>query len=188
MAADILVRSLSYVERLDRRRTEDINLVVIHCTELPDLDTARVYGEKEMHKNSHTGNSGHFYIDRDGSVEEWVPINRVAHHVRGHNLNSIGIELVNNGRYPDWFHSSKQQMTEPYPTAQIKVLIILLNDLTDILPGLKQIAGHEALDTELIAADDNPDVMIHRKLDPGEHFPWQDVLSGTSLTRTQVNF
>ena len=72
--------------------------MVIHCTELPDLGMARGFGEKVMHKNSHTGNSGHFYIDRDGSIEEWVPVNRVAHHVRGFNSKSIGIELVNNGR------------------------------------------------------------------------------------------
>ncbi len=141
-----------------------------------------------MHKNSHTGNSGHFYIDRDGSIEEWVPVNRVAHHVRGFNSKSIGIELVNNGRYPDWFHSTQQQMTEHYPQAQIEALILLLNDLGQALPGLKLIAGHEVLDTEMITADDNPDIMINRKLDPGVHFPWQDVLSRVSLNRLQEKF
>lgn len=181
MALEILSRPLTYIERLNRRSTESINLVVIHCTELPDLDTARVYGEKEMHAESHTGNSGHFYIDRDGSIEEWVPINRVAHHVRGFNSRSIGVELVNSGRYPDWFHSTQQHMTEPYPPALIRALIVLLNDLRQKLPSLMQIAGHEALDTELIAADDNPDIMIRRKLDPGIHFPWQHVLSHVSL-------
>jgi len=186
MAPDILVRPLSYVERLESRSADCINLVVIHCTELPDLDTARVYGEKEMHVTSHTGNSGHFYIDRDGSTEEWAPLHRVAHHVRGLNSKSIGIELVNNGRYPDWFHSGHQQMTETYPPAQIQALISLLNDLAKKLPGLTQIAGHEALDTALIAADDNPDIMISRKLDPGVHFPWKDVLSAISLVPYHV--
>jgi len=147
---------------------------------------AREFGEKIMHAGSHTGNSGHFYIDRDGSIEEWVPVNRVAHHVRGVNLNSIGVELVNSGRYPNWFHSTQQQMTEPYPPAQIETLIMLLNDLGQALPGLKQIAGHEALDTEMIAADDNPDILINRKLDPGVHFPWQDVLSRVSLDHYRV--
>ena len=141
-----------------------------------------------MHKHSHTGNSGHFYIDRDGSIEEWVPVNRVAHHVRGFNSKSIGIELVNNGSYPDWFHSTQQQMTEHYPQAQIEALILLLNDLGQAMPGLKLIAGHEVLDTEMIAADDNPDIMINRKLDPGVHFPWQDVLSRVSLNRLQEKF
>jgi N-acetylmuramoyl-L-alanine amidase len=184
----ILVRPLPYVERLNRRQLESIDLVVIHCTELPDLGMAREFGEKVMHKNSHTGNSGHFYIDRDGSIEEWVPVNRVAHHVRGFNSKSIGIELVNNGRYPDWFHSTQQQMTEHYPQAQIEALILLLNDLGQALPGLKLIAGHEVLDNEMIAADDNPDIMINRKLDPGVHFPWQDVLSRVPLNRYQEKF
>ena len=76
-------------------------------------------------------------------------------------------------------------MTDPYPPAQVEALIILLNDLGQALPGLRQIAGHEVLDTEMIAADDNPDIMINRKLDPGIHFPWQDVLSRVSLTRYQ---
>jgi len=186
MTLEILSRPLSYVDQLESRSTDCINLVVIHCTELPDLETARVYGEKEMHVISHTGNSGHFYIDRDGSTEEWVPVHRVAHHVRGLNSESIGIELVNNGRYPDWFHSGHQQMTEAYPPAQIQALISLLNDLAERLPGLTQIAGHEALDTKLIAADDNPDIMINRKLDPGVHFPWKGVLSAVSLDRHQV--
>ena len=53
---------LSYVQQLDNRRTEDIKLVVVHCTELPDLAMARVYGEKVHYPDSQTGNSGHFYI------------------------------------------------------------------------------------------------------------------------------
>lgn len=186
MKLEILARPLSYIERLERRNTDSIDLVVIHCTELPDLDTARVYGEKIMHANSRTGNSGHFYIDRDGSIEQWVPADRIAHHVRAQNLKSIGVELVNNGRYPDWFHSTRQQMTEPYPPAQINALITLLNYLEEKLPGLLQIAGHETLDTGLIAAEDNPEIMIRRKLDPGIQFPWQDVLSSISLNEYEV--
>lgn len=181
MTLEILSRPLAYVERLARRSIESIELVVIHCTELPDMATARLYGEKKAHVNSRTGNSGHFYIDRDGSTEEWVSVNRVAHHVRGFNSESIGIELVNDGRYPDWFHSARQQMTEPYPAAQIQALIILLNDLVKKLPGLTQIAGHEILDTGLIPAQDKPNIMIRRKLDPGIQFPWSKVLAGISL-------
>ncbi|MCK5307450.1 MAG: N-acetylmuramoyl-L-alanine amidase, partial [Zetaproteobacteria bacterium] len=106
MSLEIRQNPLSYTRRLENRDTNSIKLVVIHCTELPDLAMARVWGEKEIHPESHTGNSGHFYIDRDGSVEQWVPLDRIAHHVRGHNPLSIGIELINNGRYPDWFHSA----------------------------------------------------------------------------------
>jgi len=181
MTLEILPRPLSYVAQLESRNTACINLVVIHCTELPDLDTARTWGEKVIHPDSRTGNSGHFYIDRDGSIEEWVPAIHVAHHVRGYNQKSIGIELINNGRYPGWFNSRHQQMTEPYPLAQIQALVVLLRALTVKLSGLVQVTGHDALDTALIPADDNPNIMIRRKLDPGPCFPWQAVLSEVSL-------
>ena len=179
----VLQRPLSYVDCLDARDTDQIHMAVIHCTELPDLDTARQWGEKLVHENSRTGNSGHFYIDRDGSIEQWVPTERVAHHVRGQNLHTIGIELVNRGRYPDWFHSDKQQMSEPYPDRQIDALVTLLNSLASQLPGLELVAGHEDLDTGLIPADDKPDIQINRKLDPGPQFPWPVLLSGIGLQR-----
>ena len=174
---------LAYSHRLENRCTDCINLVVIHCTELPDLATARVWGEKQIYPESQTGNSGHFYINRDGSIEQWVPINRVAHHVRGFNLRTIGIELVNNGRYPDWFHSSHQQMTEPYPDVQIEALASLLNHLVEQLPGLEQITGHEDLDTAVLPSEDKPHTMIRRKLDPGPCFPWSEFMHKIPLNR-----
>ena len=174
---------LSYVQHLDSRGTESINLVVVHCTELPDLAMARVYGEKVHYPDSQTGNSGHFYIDRDGSIEQWVPLARVAHHVRGFNPQSIGIELVNTGRYPDWFHSGHQAMSEPYPASQIEALAALVDHLQTRLPRLEEIAGHEDLDTGMVASQDRPDTMIRRKLDPGPLFPWSELLNGVSLHR-----
>ena len=180
-------RPLPYAGRLESRSTDGISLVVIHCTELPDLATARIWGEKVVHLNSETGNSGHFYIDRDGSIEKWVPLDRVAHHVRGHNPESIGIELVNRGRYPHWFRSDHQQLTESYPDVQIGALATLLNDLAAQLPGLQQLAGHADLDTDLQPAQDNPEIMIRRKLDPGPLFPWSRLLSEVPLNRLSQN-
>lgn len=174
-------RHLSYSANLESRSRTDITLVVIHCTELPDLETARDYGERVLHPDSGTGNSGHYYIDRNGRVEEWVPAEQMAHHVRGHNQNSIGIELVNRGRYPDWLDSTAQEMTEPYPAAQIQALISLLCDLSNNLDQLEWIAGHEQLDQEQVPATDNPDVPVCRKRDPGPLFPWSQVLNAVPL-------
>jgi len=182
-ALDIKQDPLSYTQRLEKRDPARIDLVVIHCTELPDLAMARVFGEKVHHSRSQTGNSGHFYIDRDGNIEQWVPLSRVANHVRGFNPQSIGIELVNNGRYPDWFQSTHQHMNEPYPGAQIAALAALLNHLTTQLPGLEDIAGHEDLDTAMLPSEDRPDIMIRRKLDPGPHFPWPEVMGKIPLNR-----
>lgn len=174
---------LPYTGRLQLRDTAGIELAVIHCTELPDLETARAWGEKLVHAGSRTGNCGHFYIDRDGSIEQWVPVERTAHHVRGFNAASIGIELVNRGRYPNWLNSSNQQMTEPYPAAQIASLAALLNTLCETLSGLNRVAAHADLDTGLVPADDRPDVMVRRKLDPGPCFPWRALLREIPLRR-----
>lgn len=182
-AADPRQRPLPYVERLERRDPSAIELVVIHCTELPDLRTARVYGERIHYAGSQTGNSGHFYIDRNGHCEQWVPLDRVAHHVRGHNSSSVGIELVNRGRYPDWLDSRRQNRFEAYPEAQIDGLLALLASLRDALPTLTRIAGHEDLDRERVAASDDPTKTVRRKRDPGPTFPWPRVLEDGVLLR-----
>ena len=183
MAFIIQQRPLSYIQHLDHRNLDSISLVVIHCTELPDLAMARVWGEKMVHAQSQTGNSGHFYIDRDGATQAWVPMDHVAHHVRGHNERSIGIELVNTGRYPNWFNSTHQEMSEPYPAVQIDALVKLLEYLVSSLPELKYIAGHEVLDTDWLPSEDKPDIMIRRKLDPGTHFPWSEIMDKIPLKR-----
>ena len=60
-----------------QRPAAQVDLVVIHCTELPDLAIAREYGERALY-DSGTGNSGHYYIDRDGSVHLFVRPTRIA--------------------------------------------------------------------------------------------------------------
>jgi N-acetylmuramoyl-L-alanine amidase len=174
---------LPYAEKLIERRVEDIDLVVIHCTELPDLATAREYGERVLYAETGTGASGHYYIDRDGSIVRYVPPGRVANHVRGHNPRSIGIELVNRGRFPDWHDSRRQVMTEPYPEAQVAALLKLLAALRRELPHLRYIAGHEELDLAMVPASDDPALEVHRKRDPGPMFPWDRVLRESRLER-----
>lgn len=171
---------LPYEEKLVARELSSIELVVIHCTELPDLAMAREYGERVLY-DSGAGNSGHYYIDRDGTLLQYVALSRVAHHVRGHNPNSIGIELVNLGRYPNWLDSRHQTMAEAYPDAQIDALIELLQWLAQALPSLRWITGHEQLDTSLEPATDDPQLQVPRKQDPGPHFPWDRVLAAIPL-------
>ena len=173
---------LPYVAKLPERPASAVTLVVIHCTELPDLATAREYGEKVLYENG-TGNSGHYYIDRDGAVYRYVPGTRVANHVRGYNPSSIGIELVNRGRYPNWFDAHHQSMTEPYTAAQIASLRALLVQLRADYPNLHKIAGHEDLDTARVPASDDPSKEVARKMDPGPLFPWTEVLAGSGLDR-----
>ena len=173
---------LPYAEALAPRDLADIDLVVIHCTELPDLAMAREFGERVLYASG-TGNSGHYYIDRDGSIHQYVAPERSAHHVRGINPRALGIELVNSGRYPHWLDSRHQAMDEAYPQAQIDALVALLRWLPQRLPALRWIAGHEDLDTEQVAASDDPARTVPRKRDPGPRFPWDPVLAAITLQR-----
>jgi N-acetylmuramoyl-L-alanine amidase len=185
MPADAAIRSepLPYCANLALRALDAIDLVVIHCTELPDLATARRFGEQLHYLDSQTGNSGHYYVDRDGTLHQYVPLERVAHHTRGYNARSVGIELVNTGRYPDWLDSRRQAMTEAYPQGQVDVLVALLRQLVATLPGVRWIAGHEDLDTTEVEASDDPSLRVRRKRDPGPLFPWDAVLDAVRLER-----
>lgn len=175
---------LGYCDLLDPRPPSAVDLVVIHCTELPDMDSARHYGERVLYASG-TGNSGHFYIDRDGRVEQYVPLQRIAHHVHGYNARSVGIELVNRGRWPHWLDSRHQAMDEPYTSAQLDVLLQLLDSLGQQLPQLRWVAGHEDLDREQVPASDAPQLLVPRKRDPGPQFPWAYLLANTALQRLQ---
>ena len=161
-------------------------MLVIHCTELPDLETARQYGEKTHYSDTKTGNSGHFYIDRNGEIQQWVDPGRIAHHVKGSNERSVGIELVNLGRFPDWLHSQRQEMIEPYPGEQIDSLMRLVEYLQCRLPCLQWVAGHAELDLEKVRSSNDVNFMVNRKMDPGPLFPWGRLNEETSLQRLSV--
>jgi len=181
-APPIHARHLPYAELLAARPLAAIDTVVIHCTELPDLATARDYGERVLYPSG-TGNSGHFYIDRDGRVHEFVPADRVAHHTHGWNARSIGIELVNTGRFPDWLDSRRQAMDEPGAGRMHEPKGDVTAALSTGYPSLAQIAGHEDLDRDDVEASDDPAVKVRRKRDPGPLFPWQAVLDAVPLRR-----
>ncbi len=173
---------LPYEACLQPRSLAQVDLVVIHCTELPDMATAREYGERIIH-DSGAGNSGHYYINRDGRVHRFVQPTRTSNHTRGYNPRSVGIELVNRGRYPDWYDSRRQVMDEPYSEDQIASLLALLAHLQQELPNLQYIAGHEDLDTAMVAASDDAALQVFRKRDPGPLFPWDTVMSRSGLQR-----
>ena len=173
---------LPYESRLDARAASAIDLVVVHCTELPDMQLAREFGEKVRYDKG-TGNSGHYYVDREGKIFRFVADTRVANQTFGYNTRSIGIELVNRGRYPNWNDSRHQAFTEPYTAEQIVALRALLAKLRSDLPNLRYIAGHEDLDRRFEPASDDPSKMLPRRQDPGPLFPWDEVMSDSGLDR-----
>jgi N-acetylmuramoyl-L-alanine amidase len=184
-AATIHDWPLPYAARLTPRALDTIELVIVHCTELPDLAMAREYGERIRHTQSQTGNSGHYYVDRDGSLHRFVPDERVAHHCFGRNERSIGIEIVNAGRYPHWQDSRHQEFREAYAPAQIAALLALLQHLRGALPALRAIAGHEDLDRRLEPASDDASILLPRRRDPGPLFPWDAVVPACGLARVR---
>lgn len=174
---------LPYEERLAERPSASIDLVVIHCTELPDMAMAREFGERIRYPETRSGNSGHYYIDREGKVFRFVADMRVANHTFGYNPRSIGIELVNIGRYPYWNDSRHQTFAVPYTAAQIESLLALLRQLRNDHANLHWIAGHEDLDRRLEPASDDASKLLPRRQDPGPLFPWSEVIEGSGLER-----
>jgi N-acetylmuramoyl-L-alanine amidase len=119
--------------------------------------------------------AGHFYIDRDGWIERWVLEDRIVDHVTGHNRTSVGIELVNRGRFPDWYNSEAQEPMEDYPAAQVTATLGLLDALARRLPAATTLVRHSDLDQRLVPATDDASRQVRRRIDPGPRFPWQSV-------------
>jgi AmpD protein len=102
--------------------------------------------------------SAHFLVRRDGSVIQFVPVERRAWHAgvsswRGRercNDFSVGIELEG---------SEDEAFSDP----QYESLIFLLRDLQSRLP-IRDIAAHS-------------EVAPGRKTDPGAHFDWARLLA-----------
>lgn len=180
---DIKDNKLPYWLSLNARTTDELNMVVIHATELTDMAEAREYGERILYDESGTGASGHYYIDRDGSIEQYVPDNRIANHTSGWNSKTLSIELINRGRYPNWYHSDHQKMQEAYPPAQIEALILLVHELKGRYSSLKYTQGHEDLDTRMVAAENDPNKQVPRKMDPGPYFPWNMFIEAVDLKK-----
>ena len=179
---NITDNKLPYWQKLDQRSTADLDMVVIHSTELPDMPEARFYGERALYDDG-TGASGHYYIDRDGSMEQYVPDDRIAHHTVGWNNKTLSIELVNAGRFPDHYQSDQQKTIHFYPQKQIDTLVELLTEFKRRYPTIKYVQGHEDLDRRKVPASDDPTIFVERKMDPGHTFPWVEVLGQVDLIK-----
>ncbi|MGH2827797.1 MAG: N-acetylmuramoyl-L-alanine amidase [Actinomycetota bacterium] len=172
----IIENRLPWNSHLETRSDDDMKLIVVHCTELPTLSQARQVAEESVEDGSGGCVSGHYYVDKDGSVYRYVEDRRIAHHTKDHNRNSIGIEIVNSGRYPKWFVSTNQTPVEEYPLVQIETVKELIRYLRNRFPGIKQLARHSDLDQRMVPAEDDPSILIRRRIDPGPLFPWNEVL------------
>lgn len=173
---DIIEYLLPYNDLLEKRDLSKVDMIVFHCTEIPTIAETREITEKIIDDQDISyGTSGHYYIDRDGQVYRYVEDDRVAHHVASYNYRSIGVELVNSGRYPEWYSTKNQVPTEKYTEAQILSSIDLMDFLKQRIPSLSIIKRHSDLDKRLITSIDNSNVKVCRKIDPGPLFPWDKI-------------
>lgn len=118
------------------------NKIIVHCSATypsQDIDAATVRGW-HVNKNQWADIGYHFFIKRDGTIEEGRKIYQVGAHVAGHNSDSIGICLAGgikegsfnsqnrngipeNNFTPEQFKSLKKVIKETllkYPDCEIK--------------------------------------------------------------------
>ena len=146
-------------------RSEDIDLVVIHCISLPegsfnnDNPTKLFLNELDFEKHDSFKSlkglkvSAHILIERNGSLIQFVPFNKCAWHAgestyagrESCNEFSIGIEL-------------KGSIKEEFTSKQYSVLNDLLYTLKEEY-GEMNIVGHS-------------EIAPNRKNDPGPFFNW----------------
>jgi N-acetylmuramoyl-L-alanine amidase len=174
--SDIVIvdRLVPWYKNLSRRSLQDITVVVLHATEIPELDAAWDYAMQSVDEDG-VGLCGHLYIDHNGSCFSFVPLDRIANHARGHNRQSVGIELVNSGRYPNHFNSHNQEPSEPFHESQIAALKLVLIALKKTCPNLTKLVRHSDIDQEMVPSSDDINRQVRRRIDPGPRFPWKEI-------------
>lgn len=140
----------------DERR-QPLSMLVLHYT---GMETGQRALERMCDPEAKV--AAHYMVEEDGRIFQLVDEAKRAWHagvaswngVEDINSRSIGVEIVNGGHdygLPD------------YPREQMEAVIALCKDIqtrNSILPA--DIVGHS-------------DIAPGRKLDPGEHFPWQQL-------------
>jgi N-acetyl-anhydromuramyl-L-alanine amidase AmpD len=154
-----------------QRRTQPIDMVVIHSTGGPTCDArtgkpiwvrAGTLAEDMRLIEAHPKLGIHYMIDRDGTVRSSVPEDQVAHHVFGYSARSIAIELVNDGDGRD-----------PFPREQLEAVTTLIRDIAQRRGITRQgVKRHSDLDHGSMPCDRTQ----RRKVDPGPAFPFEAVL------------
>jgi len=140
---------------INKRANKNIKFIIIHYTGMQ----SEIESIKRL-QNKSSKVSCHYLINRKGKVFNMVPDKKIAWHAgkskwkKFTNLNktSIGIELVNKGH-----NFGYQNFTD----IQIKSLIVLCKKLKKKYNiRNSNFLGHS-------------DIAPHRKIDPGEKFPWK---------------
>ncbi|MEO0883877.1 MAG: N-acetylmuramoyl-L-alanine amidase [Pseudomonadota bacterium] len=150
----------------NERRTP-IDMLMLHYT---GMETGEAALERLCDPEASV--SAHYMVWDDGRITQLVEEENRAWHAgvgswQGDtdlNSHAIGIEIVNGGHNVPLSDGT----LPPYPDAQIAALIALSKDI---------VGRHAIHQTRIIG---HSDAAPGRKIDPGEHFPWER-LSGAGL-------
>lgn len=116
-----------------------INTIVIHCSATPEAMTYPLESLRADHKKRGFVDVGyHYYIRKDGTVQEGRPLNQIGAHAKGYNTGSIGI-CYEGGL--DANRKPKDTRTE----AQKKSMLVLLKATLKLYPTITRICGHRDL-------------------------------------------
>lgn len=113
------------------------------------------------------GLSAHAYITPSGVTIRSRSDNEVAYHAKGHNQDTLGVELLIPGEHD--YGSFLEAIKNNYVTSeQYRALLILVRDNWMREYGITKVLRHSDID---------PD----RKKDPGAGFPWEDFKKDIAL-------
>ena len=125
----------------------NLSEIIIHCTDTrPEWWSDRSSADKvaevrrwhvEERKWSDVGY--HYLIDRDGTVIEGRPLERVGAHVKNHNTGTIGISL-----FGGHGGASTDDFFDNFTEDQDRALRTLINKLRDDYPSITKVTGHNA--------------------------------------------
>jgi N-acetyl-anhydromuramyl-L-alanine amidase AmpD len=144
-------------------------IIVVHYTGLDDLDASleRFWPETlpddrgDIVSGGNVNVSAHYLIDRDGTVFQLMPEDRMARHVIGLNHCSIGIENVGGAGH-------RENLTP----AQLRANIDLISMLAKRHPGIRYLVGHyeyRCFEQTPLWLERDPDYRTSKQ-DPGEAF------------------
>lgn len=122
-----------------------LNEIIIHCTDTrpywwADRTSAEKVAEvRRWHTEERVWSDigYHFLIDRDGTVIEGRPLEKIGAHVKGHNTGSIGISL-----FGGHGGSAGDQFLDNFTEDQQRSLMQLIHELQDNYPTITKVSGH----------------------------------------------
>jgi N-acetylmuramoyl-L-alanine amidase len=122
----------------------EIEEIIIHCSATrADMDYVDVDWVRKIHVEQRGWRDVgyHYFIKRDGVVEQGRPITQVGAHTKGHNSRSVGICYAGG---LDSNHDPEDNRTPE----QIESLQRLITELMEAIPSIEEVSGHNEYSTK----------------------------------------